>query len=61
MRSFLTTREFHSVALDATPRVLKTYPKSLRLNEAKTLLAEVLLTTKNYKEAVEKMFWGDDQ
>ncbi|MXV16291.1 tetratricopeptide repeat protein [Hufsiella ginkgonis] len=44
--------EFHSVALDAIQLFLKTYPKSARTNEAKTLLAEVLLTTKNYKEAV---------
>jgi len=44
--------EFHSVALDAVQEFLKTYPKSTRINEAKTLLGQVLLSTKNYKEAV---------
>jgi len=44
--------EFHSVALDAVQDFLKTYPKSSRTNEAKTLLGEVLLSTKNYREAV---------
>ena len=44
--------EFHSVALDAVQDFIKSYPKSTRINEAKTLLAQVLLTTKNYKEAV---------
>ena len=44
--------EFHSVALDAVQDFLKTYPKSPKINEAKTLLGEVLLSTKNYREAV---------
>ncbi|TZF84700.1 tetratricopeptide repeat protein [Pedobacter sp. BS3] len=44
--------EFHAVALDATQEFLKTYPKSAKLNEAKTLLADVLLSTKNYRDAV---------
>lgn len=44
--------EFHSVALDAIQEFLKTYPRTARLNDAKTLLAEILLSTKNYKEAV---------
>ncbi|WP_423146316.1 tetratricopeptide repeat protein [Rubrolithibacter danxiaensis] len=44
--------EFHTVALDAVQEFIKTYPKSKRINEAKTLLGEVLLSTKNYKEAV---------
>jgi Uncharacterized protein conserved in bacteria len=45
--------EFHQVALASTQEYLKTYPKSKRLEEAKTLLAEVLLSTKNYREAVD--------
>ncbi|MXV51364.1 tetratricopeptide repeat protein [Pedobacter sp. HMF7647] len=45
--------EFHSVALDATRQFIKAYPKSKRINEAKTLLGEVLLSTKNYKDAVD--------
>jgi len=45
--------EFHQVALDATQEYLKTYPRSANLNEAKTLLAEVLLSTKNYRAAVD--------
>ncbi len=44
--------EFHAVALSSVEEFLKTYPKSKRINEAKTLLGEVLLSTKNYKEAV---------
>jgi TolA-binding protein len=45
--------EFHQVALDATQEYLKTYPRSKNLDEAKTLLAEVLLSTKNYRAAVD--------
>ncbi|WP_118194066.1 tetratricopeptide repeat protein [Albibacterium indicum] len=44
--------EFHQVALEATQSFLKTYPNSENTDEAKTLLAEILLTTKNYSEAV---------
>ena len=44
--------EFHNVALDAVQEFLKTYPRSSRTNEAKTLLGEVLFSTKNYKDAV---------
>ncbi|WP_374164575.1 tetratricopeptide repeat protein [Arcticibacter sp. MXS-1] len=44
--------EFYTVALDAVQDFIKTYPKSARINEAKTLLGAVLLSTKNYKEAV---------
>ena len=44
--------EFHTVALDAVQDFIKTYPKSTRINEAKTLLGDVLLSTKNFKEAV---------
>ncbi len=45
--------EFHQVALASTQEYLKTYPNSRRQEEAKTLLAEVLLSTKNYREAVD--------
>ncbi|MBC8051826.1 MAG: tetratricopeptide repeat protein [Sphingobacteriaceae bacterium] len=45
--------EFHSVALDAVQAYLKTYPRSSKLNEAKTLLGQVLLSTKNYRAAVD--------
>ncbi|GHE43744.1 tetratricopeptide repeat protein [Sphingobacterium griseoflavum] len=45
--------EFHQVALEATQEYLETYPRSARLEEAKTLLAEVLLSTKNYRAAVD--------
>jgi len=44
--------EFHTVALDAVQEFIKTYPRSRRLDEAKTLLGQVLLSTKNYKDAV---------
>ncbi|HEY1025827.1 MAG TPA: tetratricopeptide repeat protein [Sphingobacteriaceae bacterium] len=44
--------EFHQVALDATQQFLKSYPGSKKLDEAKTLLGEILLSTKNYKEAI---------
>lgn len=45
--------EFHNIALDATQSYLKTYPRSTKLNEAKTLLANVLLSTKNYRDAID--------
>ena len=45
--------EFHQVALESTQEYLSTYPASRRLEEAKTLLAEVLLSTKNYRAAVD--------
>lgn len=44
--------DFYTVALDAVQQFMKSYPRSERINEAKTLLGEVLLSTKNYKEAV---------
>lgn len=44
--------EFHTVALDAVQSFIKTYPNSTKINEAKTLLGKVLLSTKNYKDAV---------
>ncbi|NQV75145.1 MAG: tetratricopeptide repeat protein [Bacteroidetes bacterium] len=45
--------EFHQVALDATQQFIKTYPNSSKLDSAKTLLGEILLTTKNYKDAID--------
>ncbi|HUH19266.1 tetratricopeptide repeat protein [Albibacterium sp.] len=45
--------EFHQVALEATQEYLRTYPTSTKINEAKTLLAEILLSTKNYNDAVD--------
>lgn len=44
--------EFHQAALEATQNFLETYPGSENTDEAKTLLAEILLTTKNYDRAV---------
>ncbi|MGB4773835.1 MAG: tetratricopeptide repeat protein [Daejeonella sp.] len=44
--------EFHQVALAATQEFIKTYPGSKRIDEAKTLLGEILLSTKNYKDAI---------
>ncbi|MBD1392394.1 tetratricopeptide repeat protein [Mucilaginibacter glaciei] len=45
--------DFNTQALDATRLYLKNYPRSRRLDEVKTLLGEELLTSHNYKEAVE--------
>ncbi len=45
--------EFHQVALESVQEYLTTYPNSTRQEEAKTLLAEVLLSTKNYRAAVD--------
>lgn len=45
--------EFHQVALDATQQFIKTYTQSPKLDQAKTLLGEILLTTKNYKDAID--------
>ncbi len=45
--------EFHQVALDATQQFIKTYPRSPKLDAAKTLLGEILLSTKNYKDAID--------
>lgn len=45
--------DFHQVALDATQEFISNYPYSKRLSEAKTLLGQVLLTTKNYKDAID--------
>src|SRR5690606_22478788 len=43
--------DFHQVALDAVQDYRATYPSS-RKEEATTLLAEVLLSTKDYRAAV---------
>jgi TolA-binding protein len=45
--------EFHQVGLEATQEYLDTYPQSKRQEEAKTLLAESLLSTRNYRAAVD--------
>lgn len=45
--------EFHNIALDAIQDYLKTYPRSKKINEAKTLQAKALLSTKNYKAAID--------
>lgn len=45
--------EFHQVALDATQQFIKTYPQSPKMDSAKTLLGEILLSTKNYKDAID--------
>jgi TolA-binding protein len=45
--------DFNTQALDATRLYLKNYPQSRRTDEVKILLGEELLTSKNYKEAVE--------
>ncbi|QJD97421.1 tetratricopeptide repeat protein [Mucilaginibacter robiniae] len=44
---------YNPQALEATRTYLRNYPRSGRTNEVKTLLGEVLLNSKNYKEAVE--------
>ncbi|GGG87047.1 hypothetical protein GCM10007415_20880 [Parapedobacter pyrenivorans] len=45
--------EFHQVALEAAKEYLDTYPKTSRLEDAKTLYAETLLGTSNYRAAVD--------
>jgi len=45
--------DFHQVALDVTQQFIKTYAYSNKLDEAKILLGEILLTTKNYKDAID--------
>ncbi|HEX7366436.1 MAG TPA: tetratricopeptide repeat protein [Pelobium sp.] len=53
--------QFHSIALDAAQEYLKKYPYSKHLNEAKTLLAKVLLSTKNYRDAIDILEGIDDK
>lgn len=45
--------DFYTQALEATRAYLKNYPNSTRNTEVKVLLGEVLLNSRNYKEAVE--------
>lgn len=45
--------EFHQVALDATQQFIKSYPRSQKIDDAKILLGEILLSTKNYKDAID--------
>lgn len=45
--------DFNQQALDATQTFLKQFPTSSRTNEAKTLLGEILLTSKNYQAAID--------
>ncbi len=45
--------EFHQVALDAIQEYIDTYKSNKRKEEANTLLAEILLSTKNYRAAVD--------
>ncbi|MFD0940664.1 tetratricopeptide repeat protein [Pedobacter boryungensis] len=45
--------EFNSQALESTQSFLKQFPSSKRINEAKTLLGEILLTSKNYQAAID--------
>ncbi|WP_461485441.1 tetratricopeptide repeat protein, partial [Pedobacter sp.] len=45
--------EFNQQALDATQNFIKTFPSSKKINEAKTLLGEILLTSKNYQAAID--------
>ena len=47
--------EFHEVALDAIQEFIKTYPSSKKMEEAKILQSEVLLSTKDYQRAVDIM------
>ena len=45
--------EFNQQALDATQNFLKEFPASSKINEAKTLLGEILLSSKNYQAAID--------
>lgn len=45
--------DFNSQALEATQSFLKQFPNSRKINEAKTLLGEILLTSKNYQAAID--------
>ncbi|WP_432713889.1 tetratricopeptide repeat protein, partial [Pedobacter sp.] len=45
--------EFNQQALESTQSFLKEFPKSAKLNEAKTLLGEILLSSKNYQAAID--------
>jgi TolA-binding protein len=45
--------EFNQQALESTQSFLKLFPASKRLNEAKTLMGEILLSSKNYQAAID--------
>lgn len=45
--------DFNQQALDYTQNFLKQFPKSRRINEAKTLMGEILLTSKDYQRAID--------
>lgn len=45
--------DFNQQALEATQNFLKQFPSSRKANEAKTLLGEILLTSKNYQAAID--------
>lgn len=45
--------QFNNQALDAIRLYIKNYPRSTKITDAKVLLGEILLSTSNYKEAVD--------
>ncbi len=45
--------QFNNQALDAIRLYIKNYPRSAKITDAKVLLSEILLSTSNYKEAVD--------
>lgn len=45
--------DFNQQALESTQNFLKQFPASRKANEAKTLLGEILLTSKNYQAAID--------
>ena len=45
--------EFNAQALESTQNFLKQFPNSRKINEAKILLGEILLTSKNYQTAID--------
>jgi TolA-binding protein len=45
--------EFNQQALESTQSFLKQFPTSKRINEAKTLMGEILLSSKNYQAAID--------
>jgi TolA-binding protein len=45
--------DFNQQALESTQSFLKQFPASRKINEAKTLLGEILLTSKNYQAAID--------
>jgi TolA-binding protein len=45
--------DFNQQALESIQNFLKQFPKSGKINDAKTLLGEILLTSKNYQAAID--------